>query len=379
MAIDYFTPKFMMAVVEKFPPNKTYIGTNYGALGFSGAGDVQQGGISLFPPTQVSAYELTWDVIQAENQLAGVYAVDGEIKPGDETKLDTLFTEVCRIGSSRVVKEGDVMTLREAGTSVFDNRTMNDIRRKAESELRLRLQESNSETNATIEYFCLNALQGQLVWPPAALPNPPGFAQTNFTINWTLGGSGNISALTGGAGIAWSTVATANPVTDLQAIALDMENHGVPINDSQLTIICSQQVLQYLANNTVLRNALQYTNPGFLDFTQVRRYFMEVLGHTIVPYGATYSYRTYSADGKTYTSTRTRFLGANQVIIFPSAMAGELGDLAVAPSMANNWNASKFTWRTERTNPWVVEVGVGINCFPRLKHPEAVYSYAVNA
>ena len=55
-------PQFLLEAVLKFPVEKNYIG------------------LGLLPQREVGAYELTWDVQQDENNLAGVYAVNGEIK-----------------------------------------------------------------------------------------------------------------------------------------------------------------------------------------------------------------------------------------------------------------------------------------------------------
>ena len=127
-----------------------------------------------------------------------------------------------------------------------------------------------------------------------------------------------------------------------------------------------------------MQNVLQYTNPGFLDITQTKTFIEREFGHTIIPYDALWSYRTYSSAGA-ITENWTRFLDENKVIIFPSYLANDLGDLATSPSMANDWNTGKFTFRKENQNPWNVEIGVGINAFPRFKRPNAVCCYTVNA
>src|SRR3972149_369020 len=122
-------PQFLLEAVLKFPVEKNYIG------------------LGLLPQREVGAYELTWDVQQDENNLAGVYAVNGEIKAGHPRIYQQLFADVINIGAARVLDADSVMALRDPGVigMTQGGGVVGAIRAKAERKVAEALADANSE------------------------------------------------------------------------------------------------------------------------------------------------------------------------------------------------------------------------------------------
>ena len=356
-------PQFLLEAVLKFPVEKNYIG------------------LGLLPQREVGAYELTWDVQQDENNLAGVYAVNGEIKAGHPRIYQQLFADVINIGAARVLDADSVMALRDPGVigMTQGGGVVGAIRAKAERKVAEALADANSEVDASIEYLIINALRGSINWPPAGVTNPPpGWGQTVFNIDFKFDTrhTGNISAITGGAGVPWSTIATADPARDLGAIAVNhQDNAGVDM--SEFTLVCSRHVIRHLANNTTFQTFFRYkTENTMLNFNEVKAWLQSQLGVNIVVYDAQYTYRSVSTGGAV-TISRARFLPTNEILVIPNLKS--IGQFSTAPAKANNWQTGKWTWIDEKVNPWVTMLGVGEIGFPMLAHPEAIGRYIINA
>lgn len=364
---DVLTPRFMLDAVQEFPRDKSYIGR------------------TLFPELSVSNYDLMWDQFVNQNTLANIYGIDAETIPGHDVISRRQFADLIRIQAARLIPEEKLLILRDGtlAEAMQTNRSVADLVGAARAYLARALDQCNNEVETTIEYLCINALQGSIPWPPPTITQEYA-ATASFSIDYNFNSLWNgkpISSLggaAGGGGVPWSTVATADPVADLLALFGLMESN-VGIYPGGATIILSNKVLSYLARNTMMRNFMQYTNPGFLNVTEIRSYFETQLGVTLQVYGAMYSDLVVnSAPNQEPAVNWKRFLPENRVIIIPNFSRGQIGNLITGPAWANNFQTGKYTWRKEQEDPWNVKVGVGYNGFPRIQHPEAIAVFDVD-
>ena len=363
MANDVLDTKYMMAVVNQVQLPRAYIAQDY------------------LPSVDVSEDELTWDVVKDEQQLAGIHAVDGVIKPGDEAIFSQMFSDVMRIGASRVIPESAIRKLRDPGMVGIQTGYIADIRAAAERVVAKRLLACNSEVDATMEYVGMKALQGYIPWPPPEWGNPPGplFSMTKFAIDYgfkhRLDADAGIAfgSQTLGAGYYWTDLTNSDPVRDCMAVeTLLAERAG--IDTGEYDIILSKQWKYWLIQNATLRDILKQSSSatGLLNWQGVQSYWEATTGWRLRFYDAVYTRRTISTtDQSDITIEQKRILPTN-VVLFVPRQRGLIGDFPTSPSKANGWRTGKFTWREEKQNPWNVEVGVGINAFPRITIPDAV-------
>ena len=353
---DILSPKVMLGAVEKIPINRNYIG------------------LSLLPMREVEEDELTWDVIKDEQNLAGVYAVNGEIKPGFEAIIQQMFADVCRLGSSRVLDEQTIRVLRDAGMVGVTTGVAGSMRRRAERKVAKSLQDCNREVDATVEYLIINAMRGYISWPPpmgGTIANMPQFGAASLSIDYNFPSDHKVRATDLTTAYYWSDTANADVVDNLEEIAVTLTDDA-GVDTSDMTIIMSRHALRWMAQHSQLTDILRYTSSGFLNFGNIQSYFETVLGWRFRIYDAQYTWRETSAtDLNDITIHRHRYLPTNYAIIYPTNL--RIGDFASSPSKANNWRPGKFAWNEENTNPWTTEIGVGLNGFPRLEHPEAIF------
>lgn len=363
MPQDVLSLQWMLAAVREIEIPRGYIAQNY------------------LPLQSVLYDELTWDIIKDENQLAGVYGIDGQILPGDDPIFSQAISDVFRIGASRIIPESAVRTLRDPGMLQVQGPGMvRDIRAKAEEDVARRLAAANGEVDATMEYLGMRALMGSIPWPPPEFGNPPGprFERAKFTVDLGLkhkfdadaGISFNGQTL--GTGYYWTDLTNSDPLKDLMGILTVMrEEAGVATG--QYDLVLSEIWRYWLLQNATLRDLLKQSEnaPRLLRWTDVDTLFRDTLGWGFSFYDGQYTTRTVStSDPSNVTIHRHRILPSNKVLLVPTGV--QVGDFATSPAKPNGWQTGKFTWREENTNPWTTEVGVGINAFPRITLPDTL-------
>lgn len=359
---DVLSIRFMMEVVNNIPIPRNYIGLRY------------------LPYVPVSSAELTWDVLKDEQNLAGLYSIDGKIMPGHEPIFGQMFADVCRIGGSRVVSEDEYRKLRDPGMIGIETGLVADLRAEAERKIAKKLAACNREVDATVEYLIMNALQGYISWPPPGLNTTPALGNAVFKLDYNFPSDHkiNVSSNSDFGGYYWTDATNADIVKAMEQSALVLEDDA-GVDASNLDVVMTRHVLKWALQQSKFVDIVKYTNPsGILNFGLAQGYLETTLGIRIVIYSAQYTYRTVSAtDPSDITINRVRFLNTNKVIVMPRGV--KLGDMATSPSKANNWQTGKFTWNKEEQNPWRDEIGVGINAFPRLTTPEAILVLQVAA
>lgn len=353
-------------------------------------------GLSLLPMKAVPDYELTWDIIKAQNHLAGAYGHTGVPIPGDSPDFEQLMADIINIMASRVLDDQTIMTLRDPGEPSLRSTVVRSARQKAMGKLSTLLGECDDEVEASIEYLIMQALQGSITWPPttaagAVIANAPAYwGNACFTLSMGFRAAfvQNISALSGwnaraGGGFNWQN-ASADPVLDLEVIA---ENHveltGLPMSGA--TLIMSRSVLSWMATRSNVLLWFRGTSAGqkFIDTSSLKDFLQTKLGYNLKIYDSrwTYALPTMSAAGQTENSIK--FLSEGKVIVIPpGALGADTAYFATAPTSGANdsWQPGKYTWHEKvKRPPWTHELGVGIKGFPILKSVQEVGVYDVYA
>lgn len=384
--------RFLDGVIQERPTKdalrKSYIGLNY------------------FPVRPVMDYELTWDVVKSANRIAGIYAMDGTPVPGDDPAFYERMANVLNIMAARRLEESTVMTFREPGELALKSRVLQGKREKARRMLRSKIASADDEVDATIEYLCMQALQGTITWPPttesgSAITPAPAYWGNAQPISLDLGFRSafvqNIATLSGyngrsGGGHNWKH-ASADPMLDLFVIA---ENHAEVGNVSMngATLIMSTSALTWIATRP---NVVQWfvggpsstsagapaTDAGrrFIDYQQLTNYIKTAMGFNVVLYDAKWTYETNVGSESGETENSVRFLPINKMIVIPAgSTGGDMSYFATAPISGPNdaYRTGKQTWSEKMTKPpWSWEIGVQIKGFPILKDSQSIGVYTL--
>jgi len=363
--------KFLTGVVESRPDRKAwrsqYIGTK------------------LLPMRDVGGYELTWDVVQSENKLAGIYAINGRPIPGSDILFEQRYAEVQNIMYSRVVHPTDVAYMREAG-EIAVSRTGKALLQASQNKLRRLISECDDSVDATVEYMILRAMQGNIYWPPLdADGNPitdlqPEWGNVSIRIDYPLRAAFNqaVTTLTGyesrtGGGVVWSTTATSNPILDLEVIAHYMAM-TIGMNAHNSTIVMSSEIMSYLSQNEEIISWLKGTERGtnFVAPADLMEYIKAKIGYQIMIYDAQWTYRSNEDAATGPTINAIPFLDRGNILIIPNG--ADLGYFAVAPSPDGKYKPGKYQWMGEdKEPPWETRVGEGLVGLPVPEHWDSMF------
>ena len=353
-------------------------------------------GLSLVPLKSVLDYELTWDIIKAQNHLAGAYGHTGVPIPGDSPDFKQLMADIINIMASRVLDDQTIMTLRDPGEPSLRSNVIRSARAKATGKLSTLLGECDDEVEASIEYLIMNALQGSITWPPTdasgnVIVNAPAYwGDACFTLSMGFRAAfvQNISTLSGwnaraGGGVNWQN-ASADPMLDLEVIAQNVvELTGMPMEGA--TVIMSRSVLSWMATRPNVLLWFRGTDKGqrFIDTSSLKTFLETKLGYNLRLYDSrwTYALPTMSASGQTENSIK--FLREGLILVIPpGALGSDVAYFATAPTSGPNdaWQPGKYTWHEKiKRPPWTHELGVGIKGFPIMKQVNMLGVYDVFA
>jgi hypothetical protein len=330
-------------------------------------------GRKLMPEKPVYEYQLAWDVIKAENQLGGIYAMNGKPIPGSDMLFSQMFADVVNLMAGKHVDPQSVMTLRDPGMSNIRTRADQAAATKARKKVANSLGWCDDRIEALVEYLIMNSLQGQVDWPPPQIAPAnwePQFGNATFNITYPLRSTFKQPASTltttiegkvrNGAQVTWDA-AGADPMKDLEVISEYItETTGVSARGS--TLIMGTSVLSYMTENTKVLTRIAGTERGidWLNVPILKDWLRDRLGFKIVEYDAKYTYRTNegSADGPTIN--QVRFLPRGRVIILPPGE--EKGYFATAPHAGPDdaYKPGKYTWLVkDREPPFETRLGVG--------------------
>ena len=103
-------------------------------------------------------------------------------------------------------------------------------------------------------------------------------------------------------------------------------------------------------------------------------------GIRLIPYDAVYRTRTLG----TTTVNVNRFTPANDLVLMPPPeVMQDISDLGfgmtlTSPHPAGNWTSGFYEWEKDHgQDPWHIDRGTGIKCFPIFPHLEYTYSMVI--
>ena len=313
-------------------------------------------GLTYLPFYDSPTEETLWDVVKAVSPLADFRAVDGEAKLVGRQAFDRMYADVVSLAQKERFNASDLRKIREAGMlPIVDGQTslISQMGAQAKKKVRDALQRCKDAIDNRLEWMQVNALLGKITSPSTSK------VKFSFDYGITPGQSGVVPS------VLWSTIATSTPLADLldwqQTV---VENTGVLLD----TVIMSRKALTYIMKSTLMKAEMQYTGP-MLSVTRAQQVIETNTGLKIELYDTTYT----SEDGKTVT----RFLPANTIIMLASGLSDGIGDTARVMHPLNDYNPGYYSWTTVKNDPYGIEAGVGLDAFPRIKHPEALFNAIV--
>lgn len=325
----------MQGIVEELEPQGSLVGTNY------------------LPMEEEVTDETVWDVVKSGNGIGSLRAYDAEAKVIGAEKYDQVVASITDMADKRMLSLSDIRVLREAGENPYrDNSMAQAMAQRAERKVTKELARLRRRIENRLEWLQINALQGEINYSDSS---------RNIEIALDYGVPAGQKGLT--PSIAWSDYANSDPISDIQTwLELVIENTGV----TPQQIMMSRKNLNHIARNDIMRGHFQYTNPT-LTAQGVREFFSGDLGLDIVEYEA-----RYHDDA----GALQRFLAEERIIMLPDIdqMNGtqRFGDTAYTPHPHNNYTGSFYAFEETKTDPWGIEVGVGLTALPRIYQPSVI-------
>lgn len=313
-------------------------------------------GLQYLPFFDSPTEEITWDIVRGANPLADFRAVDGEAKLVGRQAFQRAYADVVSLAQKERFNASDLRKIREAGMlPVVDGNTslIAQMGAAAKKKVRDALQRSKEAIDNRLEWLQVNALLGKI--------DSPSTSKVKFSMDYgiTPGQSGVVPS------VLWSTVATSTPLENLldwqQTV---LENTGVLLD----TVILSRKALVYIMKSTLMKTEMQYTGP-MQSVDKARQVIETNTGLKIELYDSTYT----DAAGNTVT----RFLAENKIIMLPSGIPDGIGDTVRVMHPLADYKPGYYSWTEEKKDPYGIEAGVGLDAFPRIKHPEALFNATV--
>ena len=366
------SPTFLMGALKSRPESYTrqgYIGRKF------------------FKEQYVPTWELTWDVVSAENQLAGIISRGGKPVPGDDMLYTQMFANLVALGAMRVVDRNAVKVVRDPGMANVTTKAARDAAQRAAKKIREALAWCDDRIEALVEYMCVNAMQGQITWPPPNVPESewePQWGDVTFSITFPFRSNfkQQASTLVGydgrtGTQVPWTDPANSNPIKDLEVIA-ELITETTGLNARGATIITSSGVISRLTENQVFLNRIAGTDRGiqFLNVGDLKNFITDNLGFKIVQYDAQWTYRRNVDSDTGPEIVVQRFLPRGRLIIIPPGE--ELGFLATTEQAGpdGKYYTGKFVWQNEdKEPPFDVRLGVSAVYWPVLTRADSIFVF----
>jgi hypothetical protein len=375
---DLLNFRFLTGMVQK-RPNRQAIKQSY------------IGG-RFFPFRDVPERKLSWDVMVAENQLAGIYDPKGQAIPMTKALFGSMFAELVDIKASAVLDPDRVQMIRDPGeVAVYQGGGGPAWAQAKFQKERKHLNENvalvDDAVDSQVEYLGMQLLTtGEIVWPPldasgAAITVPEAQWNVDMPVsivfpmrnNWKqqatslVGYNGRLAANR----VVW-TDANANPIEDLEIIAeLIIEETG--LNMDNATVIMRRTLLSRLAFNTTILQWIAGTNReqtgarNFASISEIKDFILTKFGWRVETYDAQWTYKTNNPGGAP-TINRVPFMGSGKVIILPNGSEnGGLGYMGTTYQRQGDgqYRTGKYAWSVERREPpHDIKVGENLVAFP---------------
>lgn len=316
----------------------------------------QRIGLEFLPFYDSATEETMWDIVRATNPLAKFRAVDGEAELVGRQAFDRAYADVVSLARKERFNTSDLRKIREAGMlPIVDGKTslVSQMAAEAKKKIRVAMERCKNAIDNRLEWMQMNALLGKI--------NYTGDVKIEVDYGITAGQSGVVPS------VLWSDTTNADPVKDILEWQETVENNcGIQPD----TIIMSRKTLRYVTYSAKLRDVFQYTNP-LMALKRAQEVLEDQTEVKIILYNSRYT----SEDG----STTARFLDENKVIMLPSknVLPEGVGDTARVGHPLNGYTPGYYFWTEEKKDPYGLFGGVGLDAFPRIKHPEVLFNARV--
>lgn len=365
-------------------------------------------GKSYFPEQDVAEQTVVWESIRSTNRLAGVYSAKGKPVPGDELGFSSHFARLVWIKAAKVLDPQIVQAVRDPGMAALYASggpipfAVESVAERVAAKMKVNAAYIDDQIQATKEYFMLQAMQGELIWPPLdasgnviATPMPEWNAEERIYIKWgftpefkqSVDNLVGVPAMPGlanrtGTNKFWNK-ADADPRHDLEVINdLMLELKNVDADNAEL--IMSRKVLSYMAELANVQRWIVGVNYESVmagmaaDISKLKERIKTQFGYDIRLYDAKWTYTSgVDASGKEVEKS-VRFLPANKMLVVPKGET--LGTLAQArhENQDGNWVFGDVVWvYTEPRAPRTREVEMDNVVFPLLQQPEGIGVFTV--
>ena len=333
--------------------------------------------------------EVLLEKTQAESNLAGLYAPDGQAIPVGDPLFSTMMLSMQDVKSARNIKPNIVQKIREAGELAVFNAGNTSVskrnKRAIAKEIQRKMSLCEDDVDVTLEYFTVHALLGSLVWPPvnddgSAVSNPPAFWNAEYSGTWTFpmpsDMNQDVASLVNYAGSAatadqrkyWSD-SSADILGQFRLMRqIGSEKYGIDFWGG--TVIVPQSTFDLMAENDNIKEYILGSNKeqtgarNFVTDVDVKDYIKTKLGWNFMTYDAFWTYRTESL-GSAATKTRVHFLPRNKIIILPPGDIGLRMGTAPIEQADESWKPGKMPWTFKDPKPnYNREVGVNVIAWP---------------
>lgn len=303
--------------------------------------------LSRFMPVVTEfAPEIRWDILGGTTGMTNAHHIDTEPRAIRFNVLKEKMMSTAYWKEVSILNESDILFIRRAGSLT---------ERAAQTLITRRMEQLNVRLETRLEWLRAQALLGQLDI------NENGVVRS---IDYEVPSAHKVTA-----GTPWSTVATADPIGDLQAWRLLFRGTGA----GRPLMLCNQKVAGYLAQNAKVRELVRQSSEVVRIGTgTVGPLMTDLVGADGLSDVLVYDEGYTDANGVYHP-----FLPDNKVILIANGPAGEpFADFASTPTVHNggvaNATGGKFTLMKDEqmeANPSIM-LGAGIYGLPRVYHPD---------
>lgn len=302
-----------------------------------------------FPMQGVDADEFESLVQVDEVHLAPFVNIDATTPRMPDDIIGIQKWSVAYIRYKKAFKESDLRVFFEAGVNDPNSLSAANAR-AAERKIRRYVDMLSQSIDARVEWIVANALNGNVAYNDThvqySVDYPGNFIGSSRKTPTTL----------------WND-SSPTIVTDLSNW---VEEVGDLTGHESWAMLTSQRVMGVMARDQGIRQLWSnfafnpaVAEPASLD-PLARQQIAGALGilgiEEVIKYGAKYTTRTESAGS--VTRTLNRFIDDRDVYLLP--IGKQLGRMATAPALPNNYQTGKFGWSQQMIDPWVTEVGAGL-------------------
>lgn len=266
-------------------------------------------GLSILPMDTTrndnSPIKIKWDILGASNGLLQAHALNTEAALVSKKRLKTKEMKTAFWKEKMIFDEEDLLTLRGIGTN-FQRRYAMEMIAEGMADLRSRLW-------SRVE---------QLIW--ACLHGTLTFSSNGVirSIDYEIPAGNKFNAA-----VKWSTLATADPITDIQTMEAVFAQYGARLKTIYMNKANVTKMAQNVAVRTLVRNSSEVLRIGE---SQVANLAMQLAG-------VDGEIKVYDKGYNNSSGAFTRFLSDSKVVFVAEGPArlGKLGRFQSTPSLYN--------------------------------------------